>query len=117
MSRTVTYVKALVGGAVLCIGGPALVMYVSPSEEEIFKKYNPDLQKRSLAEREQKQKDFDEFVTNLKQASKSDKPIWAELKAMERRRADSATQQLRNEQAALAADAEKRRAEIRSSAK
>lgn len=48
--------------------------YVSPTEEELFKKYNPDLQKKSLANRDQKQQEFDEFVSKLKEYSKSDKP-------------------------------------------
>lgn len=60
------------GGAIV-IGGPALTYYVTPTEEELFKKYNPDLQKKSLANREQKQKDFDDFVCKLKEYSKSDK--------------------------------------------
>ena len=83
----------------LCIGGPALVVYVSPSEEELFKvcfrhqhpcnvlaasvtnsvltriqRYNPDLQRRSLENRDGKQQAFDDYVTQLKVAAKSDKP-------------------------------------------
>jgi hypothetical protein len=42
--------------------------------------------------------------------------VWAELKAIEARRADSATQKMRDEQAALVADAERRRDEVRRSA-
>lgn len=140
-------------GAAICIGGPALVVYVSPTEEELFKvrwdasfrfartayfrphqslpacslfkkkknlfpccslrsrfyhihqnhqlfpphplvnviitiitittttyltalpqKYNPELQKRSLENRHQRQQDFDDYVTKLKEYSKSDKP-------------------------------------------
>jgi hypothetical protein len=61
-------------GALCCIGGPALIYYVSPSEEELFLKYNPELQKRSLENRIQKQQDFDDFVGKLKEYSKSDKP-------------------------------------------
>ena len=63
-------------GGILCIGGPALVMYLSPTEEELFLRYNPELQKRSLENRYQKQKDFDDFVNRLKEYSKSDRPIW-----------------------------------------
>jgi hypothetical protein len=37
-------------------------------------RYNPDLQKKALAGREQRQKDFDAFVGQLKELSKSDKP-------------------------------------------
>jgi hypothetical protein len=79
-------------GAFLCIGGPALVWYVTPTEEEIFKvcllchmyapdsclcclqRYSPELQKKALAGREQRQKDFDAFVGQLKEAARSDKP-------------------------------------------
>jgi hypothetical protein len=49
-------------------------MWVRPSEEELFLRYNPELQKRSLENRQQKQQDFDDFVTRLKIYSKSDKP-------------------------------------------
>lgn len=54
----------------MCIGGPALVIWVSPTEEELFKRYNPELQRRSLENRYQKQADFDNFVTKLKENSK-----------------------------------------------
>jgi hypothetical protein len=37
-------------------------------------KYNPELQKRSLENRAEKQQDFDNFVMKLKEYSKSDKP-------------------------------------------
>lgn len=63
----------------ICVGGPALVYYVSPTEEELFKKYNPDLQKKSLANRHEKQQEFDEFVSKLKEYSKSDKPSGSSL--------------------------------------
>ncbi|KAF2116588.1 hypothetical protein BDV96DRAFT_572461 [Lophiotrema nucula] len=73
---TGTWVKAITAGLALCIGGPALVMYVSPTEEELIAKYNPDLQKRARDPelRYQKQKEFDDFVCRLKEASKSKKP-------------------------------------------
>lgn len=78
----------------MCIGGPALIYYVTPTEEELFlvrrpnlkqfhlisetnlclQRYNPELQKRSLERRQEKQEDFDNFVGRLKEYSKSDKP-------------------------------------------
>lgn len=75
----------------MCIGGPALIYWVMPSEEELFmvrptcsntirtmadirQRYNPELQRRSLERRKEKQEDFDNFVNRLKQHSKSDKP-------------------------------------------
>lgn len=76
----------------MCIGGPALIYYVTPSEEELFsvrrslshtdqlninnamQRYNPELQRRSLEKRREKQEDFDSFVGRLKEYSKSEKP-------------------------------------------
>ncbi|KAL3426546.1 cbp4 domain-containing protein [Phlyctema vagabunda] len=75
-SNWAMYAKMLIGGGGLCIGGPALVYWVTPSEEELFLKYNPDLQRRSLENRIGKQQDFDDFVGRLKEYSKSDRPIW-----------------------------------------
>lgn len=49
-------------------------MWLTPTEEELFSRYNPELQRRSLENRQQKQEDFDNFVTRLKEYSKSDKP-------------------------------------------
>lgn len=51
-----------------------LTAYVTPTEEELRSRYNPELLKRSLENREQKQQEFDDFVTKLKEYSKSDKP-------------------------------------------
>ncbi|KAI0883814.1 CBP4-domain-containing protein [Annulohypoxylon maeteangense] len=74
--RLGTWLKMLAIGGVVCVGGPAFVLWVQPTEEELFKKYNPDLQKKSLERRYERQKEFDDFVTQLKEYSKSDKPIW-----------------------------------------
>ena len=41
---------------------------------KLFKKYSPELQKKSLERRYERQKEFDDFVTQLKEYSKSDKP-------------------------------------------
>ncbi|OCL02632.1 CBP4-domain-containing protein [Glonium stellatum] len=111
-----TTFKMLVAGAAMCIGGPALVWYVSPTEEELFKRYNPELQKRSLENRKERQEDFDKFVTNLKEYSKSDKPIWTVAKEAEEKNRREAAAKMREEQQALAAGIERRRQEIRSSA-
>ena len=72
-------------------------------------RYNPELQKRSLENREQKQQDFDNFVVKLKEYAKSDKPIWAAAAEDEARmRANSAEEQRR-----IAEEIQKRRAEIK----
>ncbi|KAL2217009.1 hypothetical protein M432DRAFT_468162 [Thermoascus aurantiacus ATCC 26904] len=76
MSRAWTWTKMLGVGLVLCVGGPAFVEYIRPTDEELFKRYNPELQKRSLEERERRQQEFDDYVNKLKEWSKSDKSIW-----------------------------------------
>jgi len=49
-------------------------MYVSPDPDELFSRYNPDLQKKALAEREQRLKDHAEYMAKLMEYSKSNKP-------------------------------------------
>ncbi|PLN86138.1 hypothetical protein BDW42DRAFT_159385 [Aspergillus taichungensis] len=76
MSRAGTWLKMLGTGIVICVGGPALVQSIRPTDEELFKRYNPDLQKRSLEEGDRRAQEFDDYVNRLKQWSKSDKSIW-----------------------------------------
>lgn len=109
MSKAVLYIKMLVGGAVLCIGGPALVIYVTPTEEELFKRYNPELQKRSIENRQANQEGFDHFVGKLKEYSKSNKPIW-EVAALDEARTRA---NLAEEQRKKAVELQKRREEIK----
>ncbi|KAI4184741.1 MAG: hypothetical protein L6R41_004536 [Letrouitia leprolyta] len=95
--------------AVFSIGGPALIYYVQPTDEELFKRYNPELQKRSLENRKERQQDFDNFVNKLKEYSKSDKPIWEVAAADEARtRANTLEEQRRQE-----AEIQRRRDEIK----
>ncbi|GAM82773.1 hypothetical protein ANO11243_007590 [Dothideomycetidae sp. 11243] len=108
-----TWLKMAVAGGAMCIGGPALIYYVSPSEEELFLRYNPELQRRSLANRAERQEDFDAFVTRLKRYSKSDKPIWTEWERDGQTRRDGVAAQVRAERRAEEEAAERRRAEIR----
>ncbi|MCJ1368670.1 assembly factor cbp4 [Acarospora aff. strigata] len=109
MSRAGLYFRMLAAGVVLCIGGPALVYYVTPTEEELFKRYNPELQKRSLENREGRQQDFNNFVNQLKEYSKSNKPIWeAAAEDEERRKIATAEEQRRREE-----EIQRRREEIR----
>ncbi|KIW10216.1 hypothetical protein PV08_11177 [Exophiala spinifera] len=49
---------------------------LTPSEGEVFKSFSPDLQKRNLELRDQRTKDYEIFLSQLKEYSKSDKPIW-----------------------------------------
>ncbi|KAL8716127.1 MAG: hypothetical protein Q9220_000032 [cf. Caloplaca sp. 1 TL-2023] len=108
---------------ILSVGGPALLYYVQPTDEELFqanvnpdKKYNPELQKKSLENRHGRQQDFDDFVTKLKEYSKSDKPsakalpkIW-EVAAADEARTRANTAQ---EQRKVAAEIQKRRDDIK----
>ncbi|KAI0600602.1 CBP4-domain-containing protein [Biscogniauxia sp. FL1348] len=75
--RLGTWLKMLVVGGTICVGGPAFVFWVQPTDEELFQRYSPELKKKSLERRYERQKEFDDFVTQLKEYSKSDKPIWA----------------------------------------
>ena len=49
---------------------------VTPAEGELFKRFNPELQKHNLEMRDQRKRNYEEFVTQLREYSKSDKPIW-----------------------------------------
>ncbi|KAK4068638.1 uncharacterized protein Triagg1_7286 [Trichoderma aggressivum f. europaeum] len=71
------WIKVLVGGTIISVGGPALTFWLVPTEEELRSRYNPELLKRSLEGREERQQEFDQFVTRLKEYSKSDKPSWS----------------------------------------
>ncbi|KEF61914.1 uncharacterized protein A1O9_03486 [Exophiala aquamarina CBS 119918] len=60
---------------------------VTPSEGELFKRFNPELQKKNLEMRDQRIQNHEEFITQLKEYSKSDKPIWvAAAEAQEKAR-------------------------------
>lgn len=49
---------------------------VTPDEGELFKRFSPELQKRNLEMRDERLRNHQEFITQLKEYSKSDKPIW-----------------------------------------
>lgn len=61
-------------GAVVSVGGPMFTYWITPTEEELRSRYNPDLLKKSIEMREEREQEFDDFVTRLKEYSKSDKP-------------------------------------------
>lgn len=58
----------------LCLTRPA--DSITPSEEEIFQKFNPELQARNLALRDERRKNQQAFLDQLKEYSKSDKNMW-----------------------------------------
>ncbi|KAF7587898.1 assembly factor cbp4 [Aspergillus hancockii] len=93
MSRAGTWIKMGVVFTVICVGGPALVQSIRPTDEELFKRYNPELQKRSLEEGDRRAQEFDDYVNRLKQWSKSDKSIWvAAAEQQEQMRSQAAMQ-------------------------
>ncbi|EHK22456.1 uncharacterized protein TRIVIDRAFT_54134 [Trichoderma virens Gv29-8] len=106
------WIKVLVGGTIISVGGPALTFWLVPTEEELRSRYNPELLKRSLEGREERQQEFDQFVTRLKEYSKSDKPIWAVIKEEEERKkkADLEAARLQKQEAAARRDEMRREA-------
>ncbi|KAI9838912.1 MAG: hypothetical protein M1819_004120 [Sarea resinae] len=121
--------KMIAAGVVMCIGGPALVYYVTPTEEELFKtnelslsspslhltanvqkqRYNPDLQRRSLEKRAERQEEYGKFINKLQEYSKSDKPMWV---AAAEDQANNRAKYI-EDQAAREAEIAKRKEEIR----
>nr|POE79345.1 assembly factor cbp4 [Quercus suber] len=101
----------------MCVGGPALIYYVMPTEEELFLKYNPELQRRSLENRQGKQEDFDKFVGRLKEYSKSEKPIWTAWEEDGERRRKLGIQQELDRRKTSAAAEEARKKEMMDSLK
>ncbi|KAI1334694.1 CBP4-domain-containing protein [Xylariaceae sp. FL0016] len=92
-SKLGTWIKMLVVGGTVCVGGPAFVLWVQPTEEELFKRYNPELQRKSLERRYEKQKDFDDFVSQLKDYAKDDRPIWMVQEEAARKRKEEMLRQ------------------------
>ncbi|CAK7562904.1 MAG: Assembly factor cbp4 [Sporothrix epigloea] len=106
------WAKMIAGGALMCIGGPMLTMYVMPTDEELFQKYNPDLQKRSLERREERQAEFNDWLQNLKRQSQINKPIWI----VQEEEAQAAREAKRSETLRLAEEAKTQREAMRKEA-
>jgi hypothetical protein len=49
------------------------VEWIRPTDEELRKRYNSDLRQRSETEGDRRAQEFDDYVTKLKEWSKSDK--------------------------------------------
>ncbi|KAE8351584.1 assembly factor cbp4 [Aspergillus coremiiformis] len=93
MSKVGTWIKMLVVGTVICVGGPAFVQSIRPTDEELFKRYNPELQRRSIEEGDRRAQEFDDYVNKLKQWSKSDKSIWVAAQEQQEQMRTQATAQ------------------------
>ncbi|KAL8959724.1 MAG: hypothetical protein Q9193_003455 [Seirophora villosa] len=105
MSRAGMWIKMTAAFTVFSFGGPALIYYVQPTDEELFKV-------SSLVDLflwKERQEDFDTFVTKLKEYSRSDKPIWEAAALDEAQRKANVTE----EQQRLATELQKRREEIK----
>ncbi|KAF7715066.1 Uncharacterized protein PECH_003536 [Penicillium ucsense] len=101
MSKGGMWAKSIAGGILFCIGGPALVQYLRPTDAELVSRYNPDLQKRSAEQGDRKAQEFDDYVTKLKEWSKSDKSIWyAAQEEQEREKAQREAQRARQKEEA-----------------
>jgi hypothetical protein len=94
------------------VGGPAFVLWVSPTDEELFQKYSPELKKKSLERRFERETEFDDFVGKLKEYSKSDKPIWVVQEEAERK----ARQERIQEGLRIAEDVKRQKEEMRRAA-
>ena len=57
----------------MCVGGPAFVEWIRPTDEELRKRYNPELRQRSEQQGDRRAQEFDDYVGKLKEWSKSDK--------------------------------------------
>ncbi|EGD85021.1 hypothetical protein H112_08745 [Trichophyton rubrum D6] len=93
-----SWAKMLVGGAVLIIGGPAMVDYLRPTDEELFKRFNPEIQKRNLENRERRQQEFDHFMTQLKERTSSSRNMWDTSKTAEEDKKKQQTQPVQPKQ-------------------
>ncbi|KAJ5183969.1 assembly factor cbp4 [Penicillium capsulatum] len=77
MSQGLIRFAQFIGVTTVCVvGGNALVKAVQPTPEQLLARMSPEEQQRVLEEGPRKAKEFDEYVTNLKRWSKSDKSIW-----------------------------------------
>ncbi|RPA81471.1 hypothetical protein BJ508DRAFT_361846 [Ascobolus immersus RN42] len=84
--KTSSYIKMAVAGTVLIVGGPALTRSIMPDPDKLFERYNPELQKRVIENRPKVEKEYQEFLDDLKEVSRSDKTLWEAAKDISERR-------------------------------
>lgn len=63
----------------------------------------------------EKQQDFDDFVTRLKVAAKSDKPIWNAIEEIEEQNRQASKEAAAQERASTTTELERRRSEMKRS--
>ncbi|KAL4958175.1 hypothetical protein BDW69DRAFT_179953 [Aspergillus filifer] len=94
MSSTAgTWIKMLGAGIIMCVGGPMLVEKIRPTPEELRERFSPEIRQRNLEQGDRREREFDEYVTKLKEWSKSDKSIWVAAHEMEEKRRAAETEQ------------------------
>ena len=101
-------------GGVIIVGGPMLIRYVSPSEEELRERYNPDLRRRSLENRDERIRESEDFAQKMIEYSKSNRPIWTVWKedAMKKKKEqDKADRDSLNTKKSIAEEMKKQRLE------
>lgn len=91
----ITYTNPPHSGTVLVVGGPALTRSLMPKPEELFERYNPELQKRVIENRPKVEKEYQEFLNDLKEVSQSDKTLWEAAKEISERREKARLEALR----------------------
>lgn len=74
--RGALYLKMAAVFIACAAGGPALMYYITPTPDELFQRFSPDLQKHSLENRERRKAEYEDFRHKMIEYSKSDKPIW-----------------------------------------
>lgn len=83
--------------------------YITPAEGELFTRFSPELQAFNLANRDRRQREYEDFVGKLKEYSKSDKPIWEAAAEAQRKEREALVRRAEVEKA----EAERRRLEVR----
>jgi len=58
---------------------------VQPDPDELFKRYNSELQQKALFRRKQQLKDHAIYVAKLREYSKSEKPLWITIAEEEKK--------------------------------
>jgi len=98
-SRGWMYAKMTVVFFAVAAGGPALMYYVTPAEGVIFSQFNPDLQKKSLALKDERLRQQEAYFAQLKEYAKSDKNIWIAMKEAEEKAREEAARKKAEETA------------------
>ncbi|OAA72219.1 CBP4-like protein [Cordyceps fumosorosea ARSEF 2679] len=98
------WTKVIVAGIAVSVGGPALTYWVVPTEEELRSRYNPDLLRKSIEGRAEREAEFNEMAVGG--------AVWTVIKEEEENQKRQEAKSTRD----LAREAEARREEMRKEA-